>query len=59
MHCQTLSGVKSRHLVQCLVSKPSEKTIGVWLSFCVCMHYKVLPSYHILRGFLLDLKNMV
>ena len=47
------------HLVWCGVTKPSEKTIGVWLSLCVCMHFKVLPSYHILSGFITDLKNMV
>ena len=47
------------HLVWCGVTKPSEKTIGAWLSFCVCLHYKALPSYHILKGFISDLKNMI
>ena len=47
------------HLVCCGVTRPSEKTIGMWLSFCVCLHYKVLPSYHILKGFISDLKNMI
>ena len=47
------------HLVWCGVTKPSEKTIGVWLSLCVCLHFKVLPSYHILSGFITDLKSMV
>jgi len=47
------------YLVWCGVTKPSEKTIGVWLSFCVCLHFKVLPSYHILKGFISDLKNMI
>ena len=47
------------HVIQCQVHTPSEKTYGIWLSFVVCMHYKVLPSYNVLRQFLLDMKNMI
>ena len=47
------------HLVLCGISRPSEKTVGVWLSLCVCLHYKTLPGYHLLKAFLADMKGMI
>ncbi len=47
------------HVSKCGVARPSEKTTGIWLSLCVSLHFKTLPSYSALFGHLTDLKDMI
>ena len=47
------------HLARCGVKSASEKTAGMWVALCACMHFQTLPSYNVMFGHVCDLKAMV
>ena len=43
------------HLARCGVKSASEKTAGMWVALCACLHFQTLPSYKVMFEHVCDL----